>query len=93
MAVPLTAILQLLLDRFVFKSEPLESEISPGRDHASRLRYETEELVQGMRKQARLRKFGSDRKVKQVDQVMDEIEAITTDLDTLLAQVHTPGAS
>jgi predicted PurR-regulated permease PerM len=93
MAIPLTAIIQLLLDRFVFKSEPMESEASPGRDNVSRLRYETQELAQGMRKQARLKKFGSDRKVKQVDQVMDEIEAITTDLDALLAQVHTPGAS
>ena len=93
MAIPLTAIIQLLLDRFVFKSEPMESEASPGRDNVSRLRYETQELAQGMRKQARLKKFGSDRKVKQVDQVMDEIEAITTDLDGLLAQVQTPGAS
>jgi hypothetical protein len=30
--------------------------------------------------------------VKQTDQVMDEIEAITTDLDALLAQIHTSGA-
>jgi predicted PurR-regulated permease PerM len=93
MAIPLTAIIQLLLDRFVFKPEPNESEVAPGRDLASRLRYETQELAQGMRKQARLQKFGSDRKIKQVDQVMDEIEAITTDLDALLAQVHTPGES
>jgi predicted PurR-regulated permease PerM len=92
MAIPLTAIIQLLLDRFVFKTEPMESEVSPGRDYTSRLRYETQELAQGMRKQARFKKFGSDRKIKQVDHVMDEIEAITTDLDALLAQVHTPGA-
>jgi hypothetical protein len=29
--------------------------------------------------------------VKQTDQVMDEIEAITTDLDSLLAQVNSSG--
>jgi hypothetical protein len=45
-----------------------------------------------LRKQARLKKGGSDRWVKQTDQVMDEIEAITTDLDSLLAQVQTSGA-
>ena len=39
-----------------------------------------------LRKQARLKKRGSDLRVKQIDQVMDEIETITTDLDALLAQ-------
>ncbi len=45
-----------------------------------------------LRKQARLTKGGSDLRIKQIDKVMDEIETITTDLDALLAQVHTPGA-
>jgi hypothetical protein len=40
-----------------------------------------------LRKQARLTKDGSARHVEQTDQVMDEIEAIATDLDRLLAQV------
>ena len=31
--------------------------------------------------------------VKQIDLVMDEIEAITTDLDNLLAETNTSGAS
>jgi porphobilinogen deaminase len=44
-----------------------------------------------MRTQARLGKEGSDRSIKQTDQVMDEIEAITTDLDALLAHVVTEG--
>src|SRR5271157_326746 len=91
-AVPLAAVIQLLLDQFVFHPVAMESEVSAGRNYASRLRYEVQVLAQGLRRQARLKKGGSDPSVKQIDQVMDEIEAITTDLDALLAQVHTPGA-
>ena len=92
MAIPIAAIIQLLLDRFVFGPGAVEPEVSAGRDYASRLRYEAQDLAQDLRKQARLKKGGSDLRVKQVDQVLDEIEAITTDLDALLAQVHTSGA-
>jgi predicted PurR-regulated permease PerM len=92
MAIPMAAIIQLLLDRFVFHKETSESEDSPGRDLASRLRYEAQELAQDLQKQARLKKGGSAQRVKQMDQVLDEIETITTDLDALLAQVHTSGA-
>jgi len=92
MAIPIAAIIQLLLDRFVFHPAAIEPEASAGRDYASRLRYETQGLAQGLQKQARLKKGGSDLRVKQIDQVMDEIEAITTDLDALLAQEQTSGA-
>ena len=91
MAIPMAAIIQLLLDRYVFHAAMLESEVTGGRDYASRLRYEAQDLAQDLRKQARLKKNGSEGWVKQIDQVMDEIEAITTDLDSLLAQVKTPG--
>ncbi len=63
-----------------------EPEVSAGRDYASRLRYEAQDLAQDLRKQARLDKGGSDQRIKQIDKVMDEIETITNDLDTLLAQ-------
>jgi predicted PurR-regulated permease PerM len=92
LAIPMAAIIQLVLDRFVFHPEKLESEVTAGRDYASRLRYEAQNLVQGLRRQARLKKGGSALMVKQTDQVMDEIEAITSDLDALLAQVHISGA-
>jgi predicted PurR-regulated permease PerM len=92
MAVPIAAIIQLLLDRFVFHPSAMEPEVSAGRDYASRLRYEAQDLAQDLRKQARLKKGGSDLRVRQIDHVMDEIEALTTDLDALLAEVHTPGA-
>jgi predicted PurR-regulated permease PerM len=89
MAIPMAAIIQLLLNRFLFHPSTMEPEVSAGRDYASRLRYEAQDLAQDLRKQARLKKGGSDLRVKQIDQVMDEIETITTDLDALLAQAST----
>jgi len=91
MAIPIAAIIQLLLDRFLFHPGTIEAEVMPGRDLASRLRYEAQDLAQDLRKQARLKKGGSDLSIKQVDQVLDEIETITTDLDSLLAQVSDSG--
>jgi predicted PurR-regulated permease PerM len=91
MAIPIAAIIQLLLDRYVFNPGTMESEVSTGRDFASRLRYEAQDLIQDLRKQARLKKGGSELRIKQTDQVLDEIETLTTDLDSLLAQVNPSG--
>jgi predicted PurR-regulated permease PerM len=90
MAIPLAAIIQLLLNRFVFHPAAMEMEASGGRDLSSRLRYDTQDFAQGLRRQARLNKSGSDLRISQIDQVMDEVETITTDLDALLAMVGTP---
>ena len=93
MAIPIAAMLQLLLDRFVFHPTVIDAEASTGRDYASRLRYDAQDLAQDLRKQARLKKGGSDLRIAQMDQVLDEIETITSDLDALLAQVPPPGVS
>jgi predicted PurR-regulated permease PerM len=87
MAIPMAAIIQLLLDHLVFNPAAREEQVSAGRDYASRLRYETQNLAQNLGRQARLQKRGSAQQVKQIDQVMDEIESITTDLDALLAEI------
>jgi predicted PurR-regulated permease PerM len=92
MAIPIAAMLQLALNHFVFQQATVEMEVSEGRDYASRLRYEAQDLAQDLRKQARLKKRGSDLAIKQIECVMDEIETITTDLDTLLARAHNPDA-
>jgi len=90
MAIPIAAIIQLVLNHFVFHQVTVEMEVSDGRDYASRLRYEAQDLAQDLRKQARIKKRGSDLAIKQIEQVMDEIETITTDLDSLLAQTNNP---
>ncbi|HEY3311349.1 MAG TPA: AI-2E family transporter [Anaerolineales bacterium] len=86
MAIPMAAIIQLLLGQFVFHSGIVETEVPIGRNYASRLRYEARDLAQDLRKQARLKKGGSEQEIKQIDQMLDEIETITNDLDALLAQ-------
>lgn len=86
MAIPLAAIIQLILNHFVFQQSSVELEPTAGRDYASRLRYEAQDLIQDLRKQARHEKEGSEEAVIQIEKVMDEIETITTDLDSLLAQ-------
>lgn len=91
MAIPIAAIIQLLLDRFVFNPAALDLEDSSGRDLISRLRYQAKDLTLDLQKQARIKKGGSDRKVKKIDKVMDEIEGIASDLDTLLTQIPTAG--
>jgi predicted PurR-regulated permease PerM len=91
MAIPIAAIIQLTLNHFVFQSATVELEVSEGRDYASRLRYEAQGLIQDLRKQSRLKKRGSDQKIIQIEKVMDEIETITSSLDTLLAQANQPG--
>jgi hypothetical protein len=88
MAIPIAAMIQLALNHFVFHPVTVELEVAEGRDYASRLRYEAQDLVQDLRKQARRKKRGSDLKIKQIEQVMDEIETITTDLDVLLAAAN-----
>ncbi|HET9915311.1 MAG TPA: AI-2E family transporter [Anaerolineales bacterium] len=92
MAIPIAAMIQLALNHFVFQQATVEMEVSDGRDYASRLRYEAQDLTQDLRKQARLKKRGSDLTIKQIEQVMDEIETITTSLDALLARANNPDA-
>ena len=89
MAIPLAAIIQLLLDHFVFKPGT-EPEMVNGRGYASRLRYETQELARDLRQQTRSLPAGSAEQVQQIEQVMDQLEAIATDLDGLLASASPP---
>jgi predicted PurR-regulated permease PerM len=45
MAIPMAAIIQLVLNRFIFHPAALEPEVSAGRDYASRLRYDAQDLA------------------------------------------------
>jgi len=92
MAIPIAAIVQLILDRYIFHPVETDNVESTGRDQTSRLRYEIQELTRDLRKQTRFKKVGSELNVKQIDRVMDEVEGITTDLDVLLAQIRTKGS-
>lgn len=88
MAIPMAAIIQLIMNHFIFKQSTVEMQPAEGRNYLSRLRYEAQDLIQDLRKQARHEKGGSDEKISQVENVMDEIEGIATNLDALLAQAN-----
>jgi predicted PurR-regulated permease PerM len=85
LAVPMAAIIQLILDRFVLTPEPVEAQAQEviGRDQLSLLRYEAQGLAQDVRKQLRQKDNTSD---ELSDEIEDTIEALANDLDRILAQ-------
>jgi hypothetical protein len=87
LAIPMAAIIQILLDRFVLGPAAVEQETPEGRDSLSVLRYEIQALIQDMRQHIRHKDLVPD---EQTDQVEEKIEAIATDLDSILAQQLTP---
>jgi predicted PurR-regulated permease PerM len=85
-AIPIAAILQLLVRRLLLESgDGATQEEIAGRDGASRLRYEVQQLVQDVRKQVRSKE---DELEDDIDKAEDEIETIATELDTLLAELQ-----
>lgn len=80
-ALPLAAVIQLLLDRYLLTGDSLEA-AEPGQDRLSVLRYETSELVQDVRSQVR-HKEGVSSAI--TDELEDEVEAIALDLESYLA--------
>lgn len=84
-AIPLAAIIQLLLDRFVINNTVGEEGAIPGRDRASVLRYEVQELTKDIRETIRQKEIEPD---DESDEVEDTIEAIAADLDSTLASFN-----
>lgn len=82
-AIPIAAIIQLLIERFLLRPAPPEQNANNGRDRLSVLRYQTQELVRDVRKQVREKEMVAN---ADHDQVEDSLEAIAMDLDSLLAQ-------
>jgi len=83
LAIPMAAILQIVLDRLVF-SEPVEEKNVSGRDYFSMLRLEAQNLTRDIRMQLRQKETPTD---DRTDQIEDQIELITRDLDELLERV------
>jgi predicted PurR-regulated permease PerM len=81
-SIPLAAIIQLGLDRFLWQRTGANAE--DGRDRTSVLRYQVQDLVQDIRDQLRRKPILA---TTTTDQLEDTIEAIALDLDSFLAQV------
>lgn len=90
LAIPLAAVIQLILNRVVFKVDPIEIAPPAGRDTISTLRYEAQDLAQDVRKQVRDK---DGELTEHVDQIEDSMEAIILDLDSILAQVEVEDTS
>ncbi len=83
-ALPLTAVLQLVFDRIV---QDASTQADTGeRDRISVLRYETQHLVEDMRRMLRQRDSEEVTTANKSETVEDTLEAIALDLDSLLAQ-------
>jgi len=81
-ALPLTAVIQLLLDRYFLNNTP-QTEATGERDQIGLLRYQTKELVEDVRKVLRQRE-GEAAGPERGEHLEDTIEAIALDLDKLL---------
>lgn len=82
LAVPLAAVFQVLLDRFVLSAGTPEQPDIGGRDKLALLRYQTQDLAQDLRQQVRSKTEEVD---SDVDAAEEELEALLLDLDGLLA--------
>ena len=82
LAIPMAAILQTLLDRFVLG--PAALPLPAGRDRMSSLRLQAQELAQDVLKRVRGKEVAAD---NVADQVENAMEAIINDLDSVLAEL------
>lgn len=81
LAIPLAAVIQLLLDRFVLRREALEPPTIEGRDQASALRYQLQDLVYDLRLRTRHRE---EAVLSQREQIEELIESIASEINDSL---------
>jgi predicted PurR-regulated permease PerM len=82
LAIPIAAVFQLLVDRFLLSPEAVEYKSLSGRDRISLLRYETQRIVDDIHKKLREK---SDASSRETDKIEDAIEALAIDLDHILS--------
>ena len=92
LAVPLAAILQIVVGRILFNA-PINEETTPAapvgadvsRSRIGVLRLEAQNVVHAVRKQARSAEENGEAIEDPVEQTEDDIEAIAAELDSLLS--------
>jgi predicted PurR-regulated permease PerM len=83
LAIPIAALIQLFMDRYVLGFREASATALSGRDALNVIRYETHEFVQDIRKHVRTKLLPSE---KASDEIEDSLELIAQDLDALLKQ-------
>ena len=89
LAIPLAALIQLLLDRFLLGREALVGALPTGRDRISRLRLEAVELAQDARERFRrpsTETTDGDKPTTESRDWAETIEALAADLERALAE-------
>jgi predicted PurR-regulated permease PerM len=86
LAIPIAAIIQIILDRSLLRPQTSGLAAPAGRDRSSKLRYDTQEYVIDLRNLARRPVSGSAQ--PDPDPLEDALEAIALELDRALAQVE-----
>ena len=82
LAIPLAAVVQLLLDRFLLGARAQQRPRPLGRDRLSAIRYEAQELALDVRK---LLRHASPGRGAAPERLEDAVEGIACDLDRVLA--------
>jgi predicted PurR-regulated permease PerM len=85
LSVPIAAVVQIMLNRFVSPSQVTGQKQSTGRDRLSVLRLEARDLIEDVRGQQRRKR---DAPGVQEDQVEDMIESIATDLESQIIRLR-----
>jgi predicted PurR-regulated permease PerM len=83
LAIPLAALIQILLNHIMMQRENARFSQPTGRDPVSVLRYRAHELVQDVRSQMRYKQQATD---AEGDQIEDLVEVAALSLEGLLAQ-------
>lgn len=83
LAIPVAAVFQLLLDRFILNRQQDSAESIPGRDFASKLQYEYQELRQDIRKVIREKEEDT---AEQNDELEEELERLIDQMDSLISR-------
>jgi predicted PurR-regulated permease PerM len=81
LAIPIAAILQLFVNRFIIPGGQVDIVTSEGRGQLSLLRYQTQDLEWDIRKQLREKEIADSFS----EELVDNLEAIATHLDQILS--------
>jgi predicted PurR-regulated permease PerM len=83
LAIPIAAIVQIIVDRSLLRPQPSGLEAPVGRDRLSKLRFDVQEFVVDVRNLALHKQTGSAE--SEVDPVEDTLEGIAMELDQVLS--------
>jgi predicted PurR-regulated permease PerM len=89
MAIPLAAVIQVLLDRWLLSADTQPITVIEGRDKTAVVRYQAQDLAQDLRERIRAKPAEEG---DGEDTFEERVEELVGEIDQLLVQVSTPAA-